>query len=87
MYFKDYPFDTQLCEFPIKLMDSHFYNVTLEWLMENETQSLYFTEEFKPLKFFFKRPAALIKNGNIFDTINITFLKNQTCNLLGFRLF
>ncbi|XP_055943126.1 glycine receptor subunit alpha-3-like [Argiope bruennichi] len=65
MNFKDYPFDTQLCEFPIILMDSHFFNVTLKWRIEYDAESLCFIEDNKPLQFFFSKPVALTKKEGL----------------------
>ncbi|GBM61752.1 hypothetical protein AVEN_166878-1 [Araneus ventricosus] len=59
MFFKDYPFDTQFCEFPMKLLDAVLSNVNLEWYTENGTKFLILADEFKPLQFFLREPTAL----------------------------
>ncbi|GIY21922.1 gamma-aminobutyric acid receptor subunit rho-3 [Caerostris darwini] len=64
MHFKDYPFDTQHCEFPIEL---------LEWKIEDGKKSLLLSKDFKPLQFYLKTPTAIDGDGEI--SIGFVFVR------------
>ncbi|CAL1271978.1 unnamed protein product, partial [Larinioides sclopetarius] len=73
MFFKDYPFDSQFCKFPMILLDSVLSNVSLEWHKENGTKFLLLAEEFKPLQFFLREPTAFTDEEGI--SIQFVFVR------------
>ncbi|GFR01303.1 gamma-aminobutyric acid receptor subunit pi [Trichonephila clavata] len=59
MFFNDYPFDTQHCEFPIGLFQTEEMDISIGWLTVNDSYGLILSKDFKPLQFFLNKPVAI----------------------------
>ncbi|GFY69328.1 hypothetical protein TNIN_138201 [Trichonephila inaurata madagascariensis] len=59
MFFNDYPFDTQRCEFLIGILQTEERDISIGWLTVNDTYGLIVPKYFKPLQFFLKKPVAI----------------------------
>ncbi|GFW74100.1 glycine receptor subunit beta-type 4 [Trichonephila clavipes] len=59
MFFNNYPFDTQRCEFLIGIAQTEERDISIGWLTMDDSYGLVVPEHFKPLQFFLKKSVAV----------------------------